>query len=73
MDSFAIRAADSAHPSFPIRFRDDARGNGTPAPGTADKPGPLQVPQSKLLSVLGYRSVEIARNTATVSDHSLQT
>lgn len=34
MDSFAIRAADSARPSFPIRFRDDARGIGTPAPGT---------------------------------------
>jgi hypothetical protein len=48
-------------------------GNPQPAPGTADKPGPLQVPQSKLLSVLGYRSVEIARNAATITDHSLQT
>lgn len=34
IDNFAIRAADSARPSFPIRFRDDARGIGTPAPGT---------------------------------------
>lgn len=34
IDSFAIRAADEARPSFAIRFRDDARGIGVPAPGT---------------------------------------
>jgi hypothetical protein len=34
LDSFAVRAADEASPTFPIRFRDDARGVGTPAPGT---------------------------------------
>jgi 3',5'-cyclic-AMP phosphodiesterase len=44
-----------------------------PAPGTADKPGPLKVPDSRLLSVLGYRSVEIAGNRATIADRSLQT
>ena len=44
-----------------------------PAPGAADKPGPLKIPDSRLLSVLGYRSVEIARNAATISDRSLQT
>ncbi len=34
LDSVAVRAADTAAPSFPIRFRDDARGTGAPAPGT---------------------------------------
>jgi 3',5'-cyclic-AMP phosphodiesterase len=43
-----------------------------PAPGTAPKPGPLMVPQSKLMSVLGYRSVAIAPNSAaTIADRSL--
>lgn len=43
-----------------------------PAPGTAPKPGPLMVPQSKLMSVLGYRSVAVAPKTsATISDRSL--
>ena len=57
-----IRFATAASTAYP-----------QPAPGTADKPGPLKVPDSKLLSVLGYRSVEIARNTATLTDRSLQT
>jgi hypothetical protein len=57
-----IRFATAASTAYP-----------QPAPGTAPKPGPLQVPSSKLLSVLGYRSVEIARNAATIADHSLQT
>jgi 3',5'-cyclic-AMP phosphodiesterase len=57
-----IRFATAASTAYP-----------QPAPGTADKPGPLKVPSSKLLSVLGYRSVEIARTTATISDRSLQT
>jgi hypothetical protein len=34
IDSLAVRAADAGAPSFPIRFRDDARGIGAPAPGT---------------------------------------
>ncbi len=43
-----------------------------PAPGTADKPGPLKVPADMLLKVLGYRSVELARDVpASVNDHSL--
>ncbi len=56
-----IRFATAASTAYP-----------QPAPGIADKPGPLRVPSSKLLSVLGYRSVEIARNAATITDHSLQ-
>ena len=57
-----IRFATAASTAYP-----------QPAPGTAEKPGPLKVPDSKLLSVLGYRSVEIARHSATIADHSLQT
>ncbi len=34
IDSFAVRATDEARPSFAIRYRDDARGIGAPAPGT---------------------------------------
>ena len=43
-----------------------------PAPGMASGPGPLQVPQDKLLSVLGYRTVELVPgHEAAVTDHSL--
>ena len=42
-----------------------------PAPGTADKPGPLKVPDDQLLSVLGYRTVELAGHDAKVADHNL--
>lgn len=43
-----------------------------PAPGAADKPGPLKVPDDMLLKVLGYRSVEIVADTpARVADHAL--
>lgn len=43
-----------------------------PAPGTAKKPGPLMVPPDHLLSVLGYRTVELSNNkAAVVEDHSL--
>ena len=56
-----IRFATAASTAYP-----------QPAPGMADKPGPLKVPDSRLLSVLGYRSVEIARNVATIADRSLQ-
>jgi 3',5'-cyclic-AMP phosphodiesterase len=56
-----IRFATAASTAYP-----------QPAPGTAAKPGPLQVPQSRLLSVLGYRSVEVSDRSATVTDHSLQ-
>jgi 3',5'-cyclic AMP phosphodiesterase CpdA len=43
-----------------------------PAPGTADKPGPLKVPDNLLLKVLGYRSVELVADApARVADHSL--
>ena len=43
-----------------------------PAPGPADKPGPLKVPDDMLLKVLGYRSVELVADApARVADHSL--
>jgi Icc protein len=42
-----------------------------PAPGTADKPGPLAVPPDQLLHVIGYRTVSVARGAATPADHSL--
>jgi len=43
-----------------------------PAPGTAERPGPLKVPDDQLLHVLGYRTVSVARNApAAVSDHDL--
>jgi len=56
-----IRFATAASTAYP-----------QPAPGTADKPGPLKVPDDRLLSVLGYRSVEVSGHTATIADHSLQ-
>jgi 3',5'-cyclic AMP phosphodiesterase CpdA len=43
-----------------------------PAPGTADKPGPLKVADDALLKVLGYRSVTFVPDaTARVVDHPL--
>ncbi len=43
-----------------------------PAPGTADKPGPLQVPADHLLEVLGYRSVKLEMTgPATIVDRTL--
>jgi 3',5'-cyclic-AMP phosphodiesterase len=57
-----IRFATAASTAYP-----------QPAPGTAPKPGPLQVPQSRLLGVLGYRSVELSDRAAVVTDRSLQT
>jgi Icc protein len=43
-----------------------------PAPGTAAKPGPLKVPDEKLLGVLGYRTVELATGGGTkVTDRAL--
>jgi 3',5'-cyclic AMP phosphodiesterase CpdA len=43
-----------------------------PAPGTADKPGPLKVDDDVLLKVLGYRTVElVAGAPANVADHPL--
>jgi Icc protein len=56
-----IRFATAASTAYP-----------QPRPGTAEKPGPLKVPDSTLLRVLGYRSVAIARKTATISDSPLQ-
>ena len=42
-----------------------------PAPGTADKPGPLVLPPDHLLAALGYRTVGIADATVRPADHHL--
>jgi 3',5'-cyclic AMP phosphodiesterase CpdA len=43
-----------------------------PAPGAADKPGPLKVPADQLLGVLGYRTVEVRTGARPeVTDHPL--
>lgn len=43
-----------------------------PAPGTADKPGPLQVPAERLLKVIGYRTVQVDRTgQAAIGDRPL--
>jgi Icc protein len=56
-----IRFATAASTAYP-----------QPAPGTADKPGPLKVPDNQLLGVLGYRTVGLASAApADVKDHSL--
>jgi len=55
-----IRFATAASTAYP-----------QPAPGTADKPGPLKVPDDQLLHVLGYRTVELAGHAQTVTDHPL--
>jgi 3',5'-cyclic-AMP phosphodiesterase len=43
-----------------------------PAPGTADKPGPLKVPDDRLLKVLGFRTVELLPGGSNrLTDHAL--
>lgn len=42
-----------------------------PAPGKADKPGPLVVPAPELLRDIGYRAVSIEGSTVTVTDRVL--
>lgn len=42
-----------------------------PAPGKAERPGPLTVPAPELLRDLGYRSVAVSGSTVTVSDRVL--
>jgi 3',5'-cyclic AMP phosphodiesterase CpdA len=56
-----IRFATAASTAYP-----------QPAPGTAEKPGPLKVPDETLLKVLGYRSVELVSDApARIADRSL--
>ncbi len=61
------------HTEGNIRFATAAAtGYPQPAPGAADKPGPLKVADDVLLKVLGYRSVELAPGApARIADHSL--
>jgi len=61
------------HTDGNIRF---ATANSTaypqPAPGTASKPGPLQVPPNQLLGVIGYRTVQLdRRGEGAIADHAL--
>jgi Icc protein len=42
-----------------------------PAPGKADKPGPVTLPKDQLLHVLGFRSVELGSGAATLAQHAL--
>ena len=42
-----------------------------PAPGAADKPGPVTLPKDQLLHAIGYRSVELAAGAATLAQHAL--
>ncbi len=42
-----------------------------PAPGAAEKPGPLVVPKSQLLGMLGYRRVKVMGGATTVDESTL--
>lgn len=42
-----------------------------PAPGAADKPGPLVVPHDSLLATLGYRTVALDRGVPAVVERTL--
>jgi 3',5'-cyclic-AMP phosphodiesterase len=42
-----------------------------PAPGTADKPGPVTLPKDQLLHAIGYRSVELHSGAAALAQHAL--
>jgi Icc protein len=42
-----------------------------PSPGKADGPGPLVVPPDQLLSVIGYRTIEMTGSDALVAQHAL--
>lgn len=56
-----IRFATAASTAYP-----------QPAPGTAEKPGPLMVPAGGLLGVIGYRTVQLASGSpASVKDDPL--
>ncbi len=55
-----IRFATAASTAYP-----------QPAPGAAEKPGPLMLPAGTLLSALGYRTIEFAGGPAVVADRSL--
>lgn len=43
-----------------------------PAPGKADKPAPVKLPENHLLAVLGFRTVEVvSRKDSKIDQHSL--
>jgi Icc protein len=42
-----------------------------PAPGTADKPGPVTLPPDQLLHAIGYRTVELSAGKSTLTQHAL--
>lgn len=42
-----------------------------PAPGMADKPGPVKLPKDQLLHAIGYRTVALQSGAATIAQHAL--
>jgi 3',5'-cyclic-AMP phosphodiesterase len=42
-----------------------------PAPGMADKPGPVTLPQDQLLHAVGYRTVQLVGPRASLVQHAL--
>lgn len=57
------------HQEGNIRFATaDATAYPQPAPGTADKPGPLALPHDQLLRAIGYRNVFLEKGHAAVID-----
>ena len=61
------------HQEGNIRFATaDATAYPQPAPGKADKPGPLALPHDQLLHVIGYRNVYLEQgHAAVVNDRTL--
>ena len=55
-----IRFATAASTAYP-----------QPAPGAADKPGPVTLPKDQLLHAIGYRTVQLNGPAATLAQHAL--
>jgi 3',5'-cyclic-AMP phosphodiesterase len=60
------------HQDGNIRFATaDSTAYPQPAPGAADKPGPLALPHDRLLRAIGYRNVILERGHARIDDRTL--
>ena len=55
-----IRFATAASTAYP-----------QPAPGAADKPGPVTLPKDQLLHAIGFRTVQLDGGRATLAQHAL--
>jgi 3',5'-cyclic-AMP phosphodiesterase len=55
-----IRFATAASTAYP-----------QPAPGAADKPGPVTLPKDQLLHAIGYRTVQLRSGAAAIAQHAL--